>query len=224
MKTYSKDNKHITKKHVLSGVLNTAIGILFLIFFISLGLVLALYVRPFYYAGMERISAETGYPVSEIKENYDALIDWCSPFVQEELSFPTLTASESGISHFNEVKVIFNLFFAMLFLTPCFLAGLIYIQKRRHTRSYLLYSPIIMCLLPLILAAASAIDFNRVFVLFHKIVFRNNDWIFSSNTDPIILFLPERFFMQCAMIIVATVLIGSLVLLSLYLVRRKKEC
>lgn len=223
MKTYNESNKNITKIHLTTGIINTAIGILFLLFFISLGLVLALYVRPFYYVGMERISSESGYSVSEIKENYDALIDWCSSFVSEELSFPTLPASESGISHFHEVKVIFNLFFAMLFITPCFLAGLIYIQKKRKTYSYLIVSPIIACVLPLILGIASAINFNRVFVLFHEIVFRNNDWIFSTVTDPIILFLPERFFLQCAMIIVATVLLGSITLVSIYLVRRRKS-
>ncbi|MGN0505436.1 MAG: TIGR01906 family membrane protein [Lachnospiraceae bacterium] len=202
---------------------NLAIGVLFLIFFISLGLAIALYVRPLYYIGMERISEETGYSVEEIKENYDALIDWCSPFAKGELSFPTLPASESGISHFEEVKVIFNLFFALLCVTPFFLAGLIYLQENRKSFSYLLISPIVMCVLPLIVAVASAVDFNRIFVLFHEIVFRNDDWLFSYTEDPIILFLPERFFMQCALIIVATVLLGAAALLCLYFYRKKRR-
>lgn len=200
---------------------NLAIGILFLLFFISLGLTVALYVRPLYYIGMNRISEETGYPTAEIKENYDALIDWCSPFAAGDLSFPTLPASESGISHFKEVKVIFNLFFAVLFIAPLFLVGLIYLQEKRKNFSYLLSAPIIMCVLPLLVAAASIVDFNRIFVLFHEIVFRNDDWLFSYEEDPIILFLPERFFMQCALIIVATVLLGAAVLLMLYFLRKR---
>ena len=79
-----KANKFITWP------VNGAIGILFLIFFISLGLAVAIYFRPFYYMGMERISEETGYSVDVIKENYDALIDWCSPFAKGELDFPSL--------------------------------------------------------------------------------------------------------------------------------------
>ena len=212
------------KQNKLFTVLNNgAIGILFLIFFISLGLAVAIYFRPFYYMGMDRISAETGYPVEMIKENYDALIDWCSPFYTGELDFPTLSESAGGISHFVEVKVIFNLFFALLFITPFFLAGLIYIQHKRGSSSWMLTSPIIVCVLPLLIGLACAIDFNRIFVLFHEIVFNNDDWLFSPYEDPIILFLPERFFLQCALIIIGTVFVGCGVLIALYLNHRKKD-
>ena len=212
------------KKHsILSGLINFAIGIFFLVFFISVGLCVAIYARPLYYIHLEELSADTGAPVEMIKENYDALIDWCSPFARGELSFPSLPSSESGISHFEEVKVIFNLFFAMLFVCPVFLAGLIYLQHRRGSRSYLLTSPIIVCALPLVVAAASAIDFSKAFVIFHKIMFRNDDWIFSMYEDPIILFLPESFFMQCALVIVAVVLLGCGVLWSFFFWNRKKK-
>ena len=212
-----KDNRLFT------WLTNGAIGILFLIFFISLGLTVAIYFRPFYYMGMERISAETGAPVEMIKENYDALIDWCSPFYEGELDFPSLPESASGVSHFEEVKVIFNIFFVMLFVTPLFLASLIFMQHKRESTSWMLASPVIVCVLPLLIGAACAIDFNRIFVLFHQIVFNNDDWLFSPTEDPIILFLPERFFMQCALIIVGTVLLGCLILLTLYFVHRSKQ-
>jgi len=121
-----------------------------------------------------------------------------------------------------EVKVIFNLFFVLLFVTPLFLAGLIYLQHKRGSASWLLASPVIVCVLPLLIGLACAIDFNRIFVLFHQIVFNNDDWLFSPKEDPIILFLPERFFMQCALIIVGTVLAGCGVLVALYFVHKRK--
>ena len=209
-------------KKLFTWLTNGAIGVLFLIFFISVGLAIALYFRPFYYMGMNRISEETGYSVDVIKENYDALIDWCSPFFTGDLDFPTLPESASGVSHFVEVKVIFNLFFVLLFVTPLFLAGLIYLQHKRGSASWLLASPVIVCVLPLLIGLACAIDFNRIFVLFHQIVFNNDDWLFSPKEDPIILFLPERFFMQCALIIVGTVLAGCGVLVALYVVHKRK--
>ena len=210
------------EKNFFTWLTNGAIGILFLIFFISLGLTIAIYFRPFYYIGMERISEETGAPVEMIKENYDALIDWCSPFCTDELDFPSLPESASGVSHFVEVKVIFNLFFVLLLITPIFLAGLIYLQHKQGSSSWMLASPVIVCVLPLLIGAACAIDFNRIFVLFHQLVFNNDDWLFSPYEDPIILFLPERFFMQCALIIVGTVLVGCGVLVWLYLKNKKK--
>ena len=204
-------------------LVNGAIGIMFLIFFISLGLTVAIYVRPLYYMGMDRISEETGAPVEMIKENYDALIDWCSPFYEGELDFPTLPESVSGVSHFEEVKVIFTLFFVLLFMTPLYLAALIFMQHKRESTSWMLASPVIVCVLPLLIGATCAIDFNRIFVLFHQIVFNNDDWLFSPTEDPIILFLPERFFMQCALIIVGTVLLGCAVLLALYFIHRNRQ-
>ena len=55
-----------------------------------------------------------------------------------------------------------------------------------------------------------------------EIVFRNDDWIFSRYEDPIILFLPERFFLQCALIIVATVLLGCIYFVIRYFYRKEK--
>ncbi len=212
------------KKHsVFGGFINFAIGILFLLFFISVGLCIAIYVRPLYYIHLKELSLETGASVEMIKENYDALIDWCSPFARGELSFPSLPSSESGISHFVEVKIIFNLFFALLFLCPVFLTGLIYLQHRRGSSSYLLTSPIIVCVLPLIVAAACSINFSKAFVIFHKIMFRNDDWLFSPYEDPIILFLPESFFLQCALVIVVTVLIGCAILWGICIFHRRKQ-
>ena len=209
------------RNHKLSiWLTNGAIGILFLIFFISVGLTIAIYVRPLYYLGMERISDETGAPIEMIKENYDALIDYCSPFYQGTLDFPSLPESETGISHFAEVKVIFNLFFVLLLLTPLLLAGLITLQHRRASSSWMISSAVTVCVLPLLIGLACAVNFNRIFILFHQIVFRNEDWLFSPYEDPIILFLPERFFLQCALVIVGTVLLGSATLFTLHFVLR----
>ena len=211
------------KKKVFSSLINVIIGIFLLLFLISVGLCIAIYVRPLYYAGMERISVETGAPVAMIKENYDALIDYCSPFFKGELKFPSLPASESGLSHFAEVKVIFNLFFAMLFVAPVFIVGLVLLQRKRGTDSYLWAAPLTACTLPLTVAAACAIDFSRAFVIFHEILFRNDDWIFSYSEDPIIFFLPERFFLQCALVIVDIVLLGCGICVAVYIIRRKKN-
>lgn len=40
-------------------------------------------------------------------------------------------------------------------------------------------------------------DFEDFFVKFHEMLFRNSDWMFDPETDPIILALPAEFFMAC---------------------------
>jgi len=47
------------------------------------------------------------------------------------------------------------------------------------------------------LAAVMAVDFNDFFIDFHKILFRNNDWLFDPSLDPIITALPDTFFLHC---------------------------
>ena len=59
------------------------------------------------------------------------------------------------------------------------------------------------------LRCAIAIDFNKAFVLFHKLFFSNDDWLFDPATDEVITILPEEFFMQCAVLIAVFWLIAA---------------
>ena len=211
-------------KHTSFGA-DIGTGILFALFLISLGLILAINMRFLYYASIKWFNLEetSGLSYQIIKENYNALIDYCSPFYQGKLVFPTLAASASGISHFAEVKVIFNAFYLMFAITTIALIVIIVIKHRKGQYRYLLVSSITSIVLPLITLAASAIDFETTFLVFHKIAFRNDDWLFDPNTDPIITLLPESFFLQCALIIVAIVLLGSLILFLIYRHLKKKN-
>lgn len=217
-------NHHSKKKAKLTPV-NILIGILFLLFLISLGLIVAINFRPLYYADIDWLGLENASGLSEstIRLNYDALIDYCSPFYFGELEFPTLPASASGISHFAEVKVIFNFFYLVGLISFLLLIILIIYKKKKGDFQYLITSAITMIILPLIVLIGSLINFDYAFHLFHRIVFRNDDWLFDPDTDPIITLLPQTFFMQCAFIIIAFVLIGSAVQLLLYFRLKKKN-
>ena len=37
------------------------------------------------------------------------------------------------------------------------------------------------------------INFEKSFVIFHKLLFSNDYWVFDPEKDPIILMLPEEF-------------------------------
>ena len=50
---------------------------------------------------------------------------------------------------------------------------------------------------------------DKVFVWFHQLLFRNDYWIFSADSDPIILFLPDGYFMHCAVMIAGLFLLGG---------------
>lgn len=200
-------------------------GLFFAVALMAIGLALAINLRPLYYLDIERFNLveESGLNAVVIKENYNALIDYCSPFFTGDLVFPSLRASASGISHFAECKDIFNAIY--LAGAICLvLTVIIFIIKRHNDEyKYLRTSAVITLVLPLIVGAAAAINFDALFLLFHKLVFNNDDWLFDPATDPIINLLPEEFFLQCAIIIVATMIIGAVIVLITFFVRKKKR-
>jgi integral membrane protein (TIGR01906 family) len=63
---------------------------------------------------------------------------------------------------------------------------------------------------------------DRFFVVFHKIFFRNDYWIFDEASDPIIKVLPDEFFFHEAIFMLAIVLaIGAVLLISGHFLCRK---
>ena len=67
-----------------------------------------------------------------------------------------------------------------------------------------------------------AIDFENAFVVFHKIFFPGKDnWQFSY-ADEIIMALPQQFFMNCAILIGASIILISLSIIVFGLVKRRK--
>lgn len=196
------------------------IGLIISLFLISIGVIAAINFRPLYYFDINHLDIVeiSGYNRDDIIANYDALIDYNSPFFKGQLSFPTLPSSPEGIQHFKEVKDIFISFY-ILGLSTFFFALLIVIHKKKiKDYTFLLTSSFTAIILPVLVGLFVAIDFDKAFVKFHKIFFNNDYWIFEPSKDPIILILPDIFFLHSALLIMFIVLVGSL---SLFLAYRK---
>lgn len=191
--------------------------VLFL-FILSFSVTFTLNFRPLYYMDIELLEIETrsGIPENEIRENYDVLIDYNSMFTDEELAFPTLAMSESGKIHFEEVKVIFVMFQKMALVTAALGLAMVVVQRRMRRVRYLKYTGVITVLIPALLGAAMAVNWDKAFVIFHKIAFDNDYWIFDAVTDPVITILPDTFFLHCAAMILGLVAAGSVLCLVFY--------
>ncbi len=199
------------------------IGIIFTLLFISIAVVITVNFRPLYYLDINILDIDktSGYSKEIIKENYNALIDYSSPFFRGDLKFPTLDASPSGLKHFVEVKDIFTSFYVLGAIT-LILAILIIVQKSRNKDySYLLVSAITAIVLPLLVGFFMCLDFDRAFILFHKLFFNNEDWLFDPIADPVITILPDTFFMHCAIMIILIVLLCSVVFASIYFWKKR---
>ncbi len=199
------------------------IGLVFTLLFLSLGVVFTINFRPLYYMDMKllNIPEVSGYSKEEIRENYDALIDYSSPFNKGNLSFPTMDASPSGLWHFKEVKNIFVAFYVIAALSLVAAIVIIIYKFRKRNYSYLIVSSITAIVLPVIVGLLLVIDFDKSFLIFHRIFFTNDYWIFDPTIDPIINILPATFFLHCALLIIIFILVGSFTLYLIYLYQKK---
>lgn len=206
-------------------LLQAGLAFVLTLFFIGVSVVGTLAFKPLYYAEIERLHiAETsGYSEEEIRLNYDALISYNLAWKDGELVFPTLTMSETGKIHFEEVKEIFDVFkYFAVFGGLVGTAGIVFMARKKECR-YLKMTAAVSCGLPVLLGLLVLIFWDQAFVLFHKLFFNNDYWLFNSVTDPVITILPDTFFMHCALLIFGGVLFGALVCMVVYLVLRHRE-
>lgn len=193
-----------------------------LIFLMTLAVVLTLNFRWIYYRDITWMKLEevSGMNPQVIRANYDALIDYNLLWHRGALVFPTLPMSESARIHFAEVKQIFDGIQA-----ACVISGLvsvcILISTRRKRRWWLKITGILGFAVPGVLGFLVAAGWERFFVTFHEMVFSNDYWLFDPAADPVILILPDGYFLQCAVLILVLVFIGSLLSISASGKRRK---
>lgn len=192
---------------------NILTGILYMLFILSFSVIITLNLRVIYYQEIDRLNLTeiSGLTKEEIRENYDALIDYNSMFHQGPLVFPSLSMSEPGRIHFEEVKRIFV--FVQYLCILSFLGALamtVWILLARRNPGFLKLASGLTLAVPAVLGGLIALNWEQFFVTFHHIFFNNDYWIFDPATDPVITILPDAFFMHCAILILVLVVLGSI--------------
>lgn len=203
-------------------VFHTVLALVLTLTIISVSVVFTLAFRPLYYLDISAldIPGQSGYSEEEIRDNYDVLIDYNLSFGGGQLEFPTLAMSEPGRIHFEEVRDIFNLFKYMAAAgTVVSIAGIVFCTRRKEYK-YLKLTSILTVALPAVLGILVALNWEQAFVTFHHIAFDNDYWIFDPATDPVIMILPDTFFLHCALMILGCVVLGSVICGVVYRRRR----
>ena len=193
-----------------------SVALFFLILTFSIGL--PIYCRPFYYAHIEPLKLEqtSGYTREEIVEAYNEVLDYLT-LPAKSFGTGVMRSSEEGAAHFADCKVLFDLNATVLILSAITLITILILKKlgkvgalRLGKRSAGFWSALCAIVLPLILGGLISLDFNRAFTIFHSIFFPGKgNWIFNPFTDEIIWVLPQNFFMNCAILIGAGVIVLS---------------
>lgn len=166
---------------------------------LTFAIAFAIYFLPLYAWDIRHLEIEqiTGLSKETLMEEYRKLMKYLTfPWVNH-LSLAHFPMSESGRSHFEEVKNLFLLNNLVLLVT--IVPSILFVRKSREEQQlWRLIRPFEwVAVVPIILGFFLAVGFQTFFEEFHHLLFRNNDWIFDPSTDPIILALPEEFFMHC---------------------------
>lgn len=209
-------------------VLSAAFAILLALFVITLSIGLPIYVRPFYYAQIDalELEKETGRTEEEIIEAYDELLDFLT--LGKDFGVGSFHYSENGKSHFYDCKIIFDLNLAALATSLILMLVILFayrVKGEEMWRPFGLHISFFSGLFTLLVFCLAGVfiflNFDEAFLVFHSILFPGKkNWYFNTITDPIILALPNQFFMNAAFLIIASVTLTSLSLIINALINR----
>ena len=172
-----------------------------ILFLLSLAILLTLYlawlVYPQEISWLNLINRVHLQPQT-IQHNFNVLMDYLTNPLNQALEMPNFPSSASGIHHFAVVKGLFHLAQGVarvtlpifyLFWKQVIQKGFLFLYRR---------GLLIILSLPLVLGLVGVfIGFEQFFTLFHQILFVGDDtWLFDPAKDPVILILPEDFFLH----------------------------
>lgn len=145
----------------------------------------------------EQLLLMTTLSKSELMAQYRELLAYLNfPWIHT-LQLANFPMSESGMKHFVEVKHLFLVNSLVFLLTLIPTIWFVYhVVNTRTTWRFIRPMQVAMAV-PFVIACVMAAGFDRFFIVFHEVLFRNADWVFNPATDPIINVLPETFFLAC---------------------------
>jgi len=148
-------------------------------------------------AQIQQLGAIVNLSTGRLMTNYFQLLAYLNfPWV-EPLKMRDFTDSTSALIHFADVKQLFMLDYVVFFITSATTYYFYQQLKRRHQLWRFVLPMQTALWVPPVIAAIMAVNFDQFFIFFHKVLFRNADWLFDPLLDRIILVLPDTFFLQC---------------------------
>ena len=200
-------------------LLSLVFAVAVVIFTITVSIALPIYIRPFYYAHVDLLDMEEEWGLEReyIIEAYDEVLDFLT-VEGKEFGTGALPYSEEGKGHFEDCKVLFDLNRNALIISFAVILLLLLLNAIKVIRlakpwglGLSFYSGLGTLSLFATLAVVVAQDFSKAFTVFHTIFFPGKDnWLFNPYEDMIILFMPQQFFMNCAILICSSILLISI--------------
>lgn len=193
---------------------------------------LPIYIRPFYYAHIQALDLPevSGFTAEQIQSAYDEVLDYLT-LPGRTFGTGDMACSQSARAHFEDCKGLFDLDAGLLLGSIGCILLLAILKRLGKTGEYRLagkssafWGAVCALVIPVVVGVLAALDFERAFVVFHSIFFPGKDnWLFDWNQDQIIRVLPQQFFMNCAILIGAGILVSSLAIILRELLAKRQR-
>lgn len=208
-------------------ILSVAQAVLIALVILSGAIALPILFRPFYYWHIAPYHLMDAVALTEegVKTAYNEMMNYCIG-ITNTFSAGQLPFSPEGASHFADVRRLFVLDLRVLSISALLLCAIMLWQRKKPVR-LLGHTPGFWGAMGLgvsfvVIGGLVALDFDRAFVIFHKLFFPGKDnWLFDGRKDPIIHMLPAEFFRNCAILIFVSILLSCGILVA-YDIKQKK--
>lgn len=189
-----QNTKRLTKISIVS---------LSMIASLSISLMLTAYSSQYIYPSFVKyfhLNDLVGLTVEEVTISYQDIISFLLIPKGQAFHLSYFKSSPQAIVHFEDVKVLFMLmgilglvaFLCVFILKPR-------LTLKRHRVELKQYFNMGL-VLPLVALSCVVFFFDKIFLFFHEIFFQNDYWLFDPATDPIILVLPQSFFLVLSLL------------------------
>lgn len=219
------------KKTYLSTVLTVVYAVAVFLLIITFSIGLPINFRFFYYMQINSLNLpeECGYDYATIKAAFDQVMDYLT-LPNKPFGTGVFAYTSDGASHFADCKVLFTLNNTVLIVSAIVFTVLLILDKKKVVplkRPFKMNAAVISSLsifaVAIILVGLVSIDFDKAFVIFHKLFFPGKDnWLFDPDKDQILQILPQEFFMNAAILIACGIIIITSAILVFQFIKRKK--
>ena len=228
----SEKSKHLKKEYRKSRVLTVLMILVVFFYILSSSIAVPILCKPFYYAQIGDLGLEesSGFTHEQIVTAYSEVVDYCIG-AREDFAVGELGYSEDGKDHFTDCRGLFLLDLGVLAGTVLILVVWLLLRcivpvrcTRPKGHSVGFWGALIVLISFVMIGGLGSIDFDKTFVIFHSLFFPGKaNWIFNPEVDEIINILPEQFFMRCAIVIVALIVVQSLIFILADLIAGAKR-
>lgn len=216
------------KNKILTGIFGFALAILIITF--SIGL--PIYFRPFYYMQIGTLGIEeySGFDRETIVEAFDDVMDYLT-IPGNEFGTGELKYSDEGKSHFVDCKGLFDLNITAFVISLATVVTLLILSKKgiftmsRPLGYNVMFSTGAFTLGAFaLIGGIASVNFSAAFTVFHKIFFPGkSNWLFNWNEDQIIRILPQEFFMNCAILILSSIILLCISAIVASIIMKKRK-